>query len=102
MSYLDFKIKLIKITKMSIIVSFMFVFQNQTVEWYKLLDQCFRNIFFYVVLFLGNIWAQTWGNVEKFTRPYPDKTDIDVTAALIAQVSAYKKPQNNESVGRYK
>ncbi|XP_062526234.1 angiotensin-converting enzyme-like isoform X1 [Bombyx mori] len=34
---------------------------------------------------LGNIWAQTWGNVEKFTRPYPDKTDIDVTAALIAQ-----------------
>ncbi|KAJ0179019.1 hypothetical protein K1T71_005794 [Dendrolimus kikuchii] len=34
---------------------------------------------------LGNIWAQTWGNVEKFTRPFPDKADIDITAALIAQ-----------------
>ncbi|KAM3960983.1 angiotensin-converting enzyme isoform 1-T1 [Aphomia sociella] len=34
---------------------------------------------------LGNIWAQTWGNVEKFTRPYPNKPDVDVTSALIAQ-----------------
>lgn len=48
-------------------------------------------IIFHVTLtntavFLGNIWAQTWNNVEKFTRPYPDKPDIDITAALIAQV----------------
>ncbi|XP_068631480.1 angiotensin-converting enzyme-like [Battus philenor] len=34
---------------------------------------------------LGNIWAQTWGGVEKFTRPYPNKPDVDVTAALISQ-----------------
>nr|QTY40901.1 venom polypeptide precursor [Doratifera vulnerans] len=34
---------------------------------------------------LGNIWAQSWGNVEKFTRPYPDKQDVDVTAALVEQ-----------------
>ncbi|KAJ8733528.1 hypothetical protein PYW08_001826 [Mythimna loreyi] len=34
---------------------------------------------------LGNIWAQTWNNVEKFTRPYPDKPDVDVTTALQAQ-----------------
>ncbi|XP_059056714.1 angiotensin-converting enzyme-like [Achroia grisella] len=34
---------------------------------------------------LGNIWAQTWGNIEKFTRPYPNKADVDVTSALIAQ-----------------
>ncbi|CAH0729159.1 unnamed protein product, partial [Brenthis ino] len=34
---------------------------------------------------LGNIWAQTWNNVEKFTRPYPEKPEVDVTAALIAQ-----------------
>ncbi|KAL0832496.1 hypothetical protein ABMA28_000715 [Loxostege sticticalis] len=34
---------------------------------------------------LGNIWAQTWNNIEKFTRPYPEKPDVDVTAALIAQ-----------------
>ncbi|XP_049869718.1 angiotensin-converting enzyme-like [Pectinophora gossypiella] len=34
---------------------------------------------------LGNIWAQTWGNVEKYSRPYPDKAEVDVTAALVAQ-----------------
>ncbi|XP_050664351.1 angiotensin-converting enzyme-like isoform X2 [Leptidea sinapis] len=34
---------------------------------------------------LGNIWAQTWSNVEKFTSPSPDKPDVDVTAALIDQ-----------------
>ncbi|XP_026489175.2 angiotensin-converting enzyme-like isoform X1 [Vanessa tameamea] len=34
---------------------------------------------------LGNIWAQTWNNVEKFTRPYPEKPDVDVTAALVSQ-----------------
>ncbi|CAG9795380.1 unnamed protein product [Diatraea saccharalis] len=34
---------------------------------------------------LGNIWAQTWGNVEKFTKPYPGKPEVDITAALIAQ-----------------
>ncbi|GBP18260.1 Angiotensin-converting enzyme [Eumeta japonica] len=34
---------------------------------------------------LGNIWAQTWGNVEYFTRPHKDKPEVDVTAALIAQ-----------------
>ncbi|XP_073942648.1 angiotensin-converting enzyme-like isoform X2 [Choristoneura fumiferana] len=34
---------------------------------------------------LGNIWAQTWGNIEKFSKPFPDKPDVDVTAALIQQ-----------------
>ncbi|XP_063823933.1 angiotensin-converting enzyme-like isoform X1 [Ostrinia nubilalis] len=34
---------------------------------------------------LGNIWAQTWNNIEKYSRPYPEKPDVDVTAALIAQ-----------------
>ncbi|CAH0693099.1 unnamed protein product [Chilo suppressalis] len=34
---------------------------------------------------LGNIWAQTWSNVEKFTKPFPDKPEVDITAALIAQ-----------------
>lgn len=36
----------------------------------------------------GNIWAQTWNHVEKFTRPYPDKPDVDVTEALISQVNS--------------
>ncbi|KAF9415825.1 hypothetical protein HW555_006652 [Spodoptera exigua] len=34
---------------------------------------------------LGNIWAQSWNHVEKFTKPYPDKPEIDVTNALRAQ-----------------
>ncbi|NP_001036859.1 ecdysteroid-inducible angiotensin-converting enzyme-related gene product precursor [Bombyx mori] len=31
---------------------------------------------------LGNMWAQTWNNIESFTRPYPDKKEIDVTQAM--------------------
>uniref|UniRef100_A0A2H1V7I0 Angiotensin-converting enzyme n=2 Tax=Spodoptera frugiperda TaxID=7108 RepID=A0A2H1V7I0_SPOFR len=31
---------------------------------------------------LGNMWAQTWSNVESFTRPYPDKKEIDITQAM--------------------
>ncbi|CAH4035597.1 unnamed protein product [Pieris brassicae] len=34
---------------------------------------------------LGNIWAQTWGGVEKFTKPFPNKPDVDVTDALVKQ-----------------
>ncbi|KAI5646415.1 angiotensin-converting enzyme domain-containing protein [Phthorimaea operculella] len=34
---------------------------------------------------LGNIWAQTWNSLEKISRPYPDKPDVDVTNALIEQ-----------------
>ncbi|CAG4917509.1 unnamed protein product [Colias eurytheme] len=34
---------------------------------------------------LGNIWAQTWNNVEQFTKPFPNKLDIDVTDALVQQ-----------------
>ncbi|CAH2991504.1 unnamed protein product [Chilo suppressalis] len=31
---------------------------------------------------LGNMWAQTWNNIESFTRPYPDKKEIDITQAM--------------------
>ncbi|XP_053603621.1 angiotensin-converting enzyme-like isoform X1 [Plodia interpunctella] len=31
---------------------------------------------------LGNMWAQTWNNIESFTRPYPDKKESDVTQAM--------------------
>ncbi|KAI5646416.1 angiotensin-converting enzyme domain-containing protein [Phthorimaea operculella] len=34
---------------------------------------------------LGNMWAQTWSNIESFTRPYPDKKEIDVTQEMRAQ-----------------
>ncbi|KAL0882106.1 hypothetical protein ABMA27_000672 [Loxostege sticticalis] len=31
---------------------------------------------------LGNMWAQTWNNIESFTRPYPDKKEVDITQAM--------------------
>ncbi|CAH2105253.1 unnamed protein product [Euphydryas editha] len=34
---------------------------------------------------LGNMWAQTWNNIESFTRPYPDKKEIDITKAMKEQ-----------------
>ncbi|XP_048006690.1 angiotensin-converting enzyme-like isoform X1 [Leguminivora glycinivorella] len=34
---------------------------------------------------LGNIWAQTWNNIEKYAKPYPNKPDVDVTDALKEQ-----------------
>ncbi|XP_037962617.2 angiotensin-converting enzyme isoform X2 [Plutella xylostella] len=34
---------------------------------------------------LGNIWAQDWKNIESFSKPYPDKPEVDITAALVAQ-----------------
>ncbi|XP_052750787.1 angiotensin-converting enzyme-like [Galleria mellonella] len=30
----------------------------------------------------GNMWAQTWNNIESFTRPYPDKKESDITQAM--------------------
>ncbi|XP_061377584.1 angiotensin-converting enzyme-like isoform X1 [Danaus plexippus] len=34
---------------------------------------------------LGNMWAQTWNNIESFTRPYPDKKEIDITKTMKEQ-----------------
>lgn len=38
-----------------------------------------------VILFSGNMWAQTWNNIESFTRPYPDKKEIDITKTMKEQ-----------------
>lgn len=35
----------------------------------------------------GNMWAQTWTNIESFTRPYPDKKETDITQAMKNQVN---------------
>ncbi len=34
---------------------------------------------------LGNMWAQTWGNMYDLLEPYPGVADLDVTAALVEQ-----------------
>ncbi|XP_008477363.1 angiotensin-converting enzyme [Diaphorina citri] len=34
---------------------------------------------------LGNMWAQTWGNIYDIVVPYPEKTPPDVSAELVRQ-----------------
>ena len=31
---------------------------------------------------LGNMWAQSWGNIADLVRPFPDKPSLDVTEAM--------------------
>ncbi len=33
---------------------------------------------------MGNMWAQSWGNLADILRPYPDKPTTDVTDAMVA------------------
>jgi len=40
---------------------------------------------------LGNMWAQTWGNIADFMRPYPKRESTDVTPNMIKQVSSRTK-----------
>ena len=35
---------------------------------------------------LGNMWAQSWGNIEDLVTPFPDSAPLNVTPALIEQV----------------
>ena len=34
---------------------------------------------------LGNMWAQSWVNIEDLVKPYPDKPSLDVTAKMKAK-----------------
>ncbi|XP_040570335.1 angiotensin-converting enzyme [Lepeophtheirus salmonis] len=34
---------------------------------------------------LGNMWAQSWSNINEITRPYPESSDIDITQELVKQ-----------------
>jgi len=34
---------------------------------------------------LGNMWAQSWGNIEDLVTPFPDSAPLNVTPALIEQ-----------------
>ena len=31
---------------------------------------------------LGNMWAQSWSNLDDYTAPYPSKRSLDVTLTL--------------------
>jgi len=40
---------------------------------------------------LGNMWAQSWGNIYSLTVPFPNKTSVDVTEQMILQGYTPKK-----------
>ncbi|GJQ76283.1 hypothetical protein Trydic_g14330, partial [Trypoxylus dichotomus] len=31
---------------------------------------------------LGNMWAQSWVNIEPYVRPYPDASEVDVSDSM--------------------
>nr|CAD7586835.1 unnamed protein product [Timema genevievae] len=37
-------------------------------------------------VFVGNMWAQTWGNVFDISTPYPEKEAVDVTPQMVKKV----------------
>ena len=39
-----------------------------------------------LIYYAGNMWAQSWMNIEPLVRPYPNKTSIDVTDEMQRQV----------------
>jgi peptidyl-dipeptidase A len=35
---------------------------------------------------LGNMWAQTWDNIQDFMLPFPNRESTDITPNMIKQV----------------
>lgn len=35
---------------------------------------------------LGNMWAQSWGNIEDIVKPFPDTPTVSTTDAMKEQV----------------
>lgn len=38
------------------------------------------------IVYLGNMWAQTWGHIFDFTMPRPGAQKLDVTEEMVKQV----------------
>lgn len=45
---------------------------------------CGDNRFFFYIA--GDMWGRFWTNLYPLTVPYPEKPDIDVSSAMVAQV----------------
>ena len=49
--------------------------------------KCVRHLKVELSLYsLGNMWAQTWNNLDDIMRPFKHKQSVDVTPALVQQV----------------
>ena len=38
---------------------------------------------------MGNMWAQTWGNIDEVVKPFPDAPTLSATAAMQEQVTNF-------------
>ena len=38
---------------------------------------------------MGNMWAQTWGNIDDVVKPFPDAPTLSATAAMQEQVTTF-------------
>ena len=38
---------------------------------------------------MGNMWAQTWGNIDDVVKPFPDTPTLSATAAMQEQVTTF-------------
>jgi len=39
-----------------------------------------------LLLFVGNMWAQQWGNIYDMVEPFPGRAGVDATPAMVEQV----------------
>lgn len=53
------------------------------------------------LLYLGDMWAQSWENIYDMVVPFPDKPNLDVTSTMLQQVSvgSHRGADKREGVG---
>lgn len=51
----------------------------------------FLSFFPWILKKLGNMWAQSWDSIFKYTAPYPNKKSTDVTEEMVKQGYTPKK-----------
>ena len=39
---------------------------------------------------MGNMWAQTWGNIDEVVKPFPDAPTLSATAEMQEQVTKFR------------
>ena len=69
-----------------LIIEFKWTFSNllQTLPLIKW--NILNNILSAEIYPIGNMWAQSWENIEEILRPSPDTPGLDVTDEMIKQV----------------
>ncbi|UYV61314.1 hypothetical protein LAZ67_1004328 [Cordylochernes scorpioides] len=51
---------------------------------------------------LGNMWGQSWKNLQDITRPFPDKQDVDITPEMVRRSVSEGSVQNVTAIQMFK